>query len=106
MPWLPEVFAAPTLQMILDQRRLDALLAVPYFDGLLTGDPSPLLESFAGEPEVHDPIRGRIKGGPAFRDFVLQTSAWLHQHRAAVNDVEHVVLDRRGFEEVVLHLET
>jgi hypothetical protein len=106
MPWLPEVFAAPTLQLILDQRRREALLAVPYFDGLLAGDPDPLVESFAGEPEVHDPVRGRIRGVPAFRAFVAQTSAWLHQNHATVDDVEHVILERRGFEEVVLRLNT
>ena len=53
MPWLPEVFTAPVMEQILEQRRRDALVAVPYFDGLLAGDPDPLVESFAREPEVH-----------------------------------------------------
>ena len=104
MPWVPELFTAPALQRILDQRRRDALAAVPYFDGLIAGDPDPLVESFAGEPEVHDPLRGRIKGVAAFRAFVTETSAWLRQHDASVEDVEHVVLTQHGFEEVVLHL--
>ena len=106
MPWLPELFTAPALQRILDERRREALLAVPYFDGLLAGDPDPLVESFAGEPEVHDPLRGRIKGVAAFRAFVTETSAWLQQHHASVDDGEHVILDRHGFEEVVLRLDT
>ena len=106
MPWLPELFTAPALQRILDERRREALLAVPYFDGLLAGDPDPLVESFAGEPEVHDPLRGRIKGVAAFRAFVTETSSWLEHHHATVDDVEHVILERRGFEEVVLHLDT
>jgi SnoaL-like domain len=106
MPWLPELFTAPVLQRVLDERRRDALVAVPYFDGLMAGDPDPLVESFAGEPEVHDPMRGRIKGVAAFRAFVTEASAWLQQHRASVDDVEHVILDRHGFEEVVLHLDT
>jgi hypothetical protein len=105
MPWLPELFTAPALQQILDDRRRDELLAVPYFDGLLAGDPDPLVESFVGEPEVYDPVRGRIKGEAAFRGFVAETSAWLRQHHASVDDVEHVILERRGFEEVVLHLD-
>jgi hypothetical protein len=105
MPWLPELFTAPTLQRILDERRRDALLAVPYFDGLMAGDPDPLVESFAGEPEVHDPLRGRIKGVAAFRAFVFETGAWLQDHRATVEDVDHVILERRGFEEVVVHLD-
>ena len=106
MPWLPELFSAPVLQQFLDKRRRDKLVAVPYFDGLMAGDPGPLVESFAGEPEVHDPVRGRIKGVAAFTVFVTETSAWLRQHRASVEDVEHVILERRGSEEVVLHLDT
>lgn len=106
MPWLPELFTAPVMEEILDRRRRDALLAVPYFDGLLAGDPEPLIESFAGEPEVHDPVRGRVKGVAAFRDYVTETNAWLQDHRVSVEDVEHVILDQRGFEEVVLHLDT
>jgi len=106
MPWLPEVFTAPVMEQILDQRRRDALVAVPYFDGLLVGDPDPLVESFAREPEVHDPVRGRIRGETAFRAFVVETNAWLREHRAVVDDVEHVVLERHGFEAVVLHLDT
>ena len=106
MPWLPELFTAPALQHILDDRRRDELLAVPYFDGLLVGDPDPLVESFVGEPEIYDPVRGRVKGEAAFRAFVAETSGWLRQHHASVDDVEHVILERRGFEEVVLHLDT
>jgi hypothetical protein len=104
MPWVPELFTAPALQRILDQRRREALAAVPYFDGLIAGDPDPLVESFAGEPEVHDPLRGRVKGVAAFRAFVTETSAWLRQHDASVEDVEHVILAQHGFEEVVVHL--
>jgi SnoaL-like domain len=106
VPWLPELFSAPVLQQFLDKRRRDKLVAVPYFDGLMAGDPGPLVESFAGEPEVHDPMRGRIKGVAAFTAFVTETSAWLRQHRASVEDVEHLILERRGCEEVVLHLDT
>ena len=51
MPWVPELFSAPVLQRVLDQRRRDALVAMPYFDGLLAGNPDPLVESFAG---THD----------------------------------------------------
>ena len=65
MPWVPELFTAPALRRILDQRPGDALAAVPYFDGLMADDPEPLVESFAGGPEVHDPVRGRIKGATA-----------------------------------------
>jgi hypothetical protein len=106
MPWVPELFSAPVLQQILDQRRRDELVAVPYFDGLLAGDSDPLVESFAGAPELYDPVRGRVKDEAAFRAFVTETSAWLREHDASVDDVEHVILERSGFEEVVLHVVT
>jgi len=102
MPWLPELFTAPALQKVLDERRRDSLVAVPYFDGLLAGDADPLVESFAGVPEVLDPVRGRVKGEAAFRAFVREAHAWLEEHHATVTDVEHVILERHGFEEVVL----
>jgi hypothetical protein len=105
MPWLPELFSAPALQQLLDKRRRERLVAVPYFDGLLSGEPDALVESFAGVPEVHDPVRGRIKGARPFKAFVAHTREWLAQHNASVDDLEHVVLERRGFEEVVLHLD-
>lgn len=106
MPWLPELFTAPALQRVLDERRRDTLVAVPYFDGLMAGDPGPLVESFAGEPEVLDPVRGRVKGASAFRGFVTEASAWLRQHHASVEDVEHVILGEHGFEEVVLRFDS
>jgi hypothetical protein len=105
MPWVPELFSAPVLQELLDKRRRQKLVAVPYFDGLLSGEPGALLESFAGEPEVHDPIRGRIKGARAFSAFAAHTREWLVQRNASIEDREHVVLGRRGFEEVVVHLD-
>ena len=105
MPWVPELFSAPVLQRLLDERRRAALVAVPYFDGLLAGEPAALVESFAGEPELHHPVRGRIKGTRAFEAFVIETTTWLRERNVSVEDVEHVVAERRGFEEVVLHLD-
>jgi len=105
MPWVPELFSAPVLQRWLDKRRRAALVAVPYFDGLLAGEPDALVESFAGEPELHHPVRGRIKGTRAFDAYVTETKAWLGQRNVSVEDVEHVITERRGFEEVVVHLD-
>src|SRR4051812_9256497 len=62
MPWAPELFSAPVLQRLLDERRHHELAAVPYLAGFLAGEPDALVESFAGEPLLYDPIRGRIKG--------------------------------------------
>jgi hypothetical protein len=106
MPWVPELFTAPVLQRVLDKRRRDELVAVPYFDGLLAGDLDPLVESFAGVPELYDPVRGRVKGVEAFVGFVTETTGWLREHNVSVEDVEHVIVEQRGLEEVVLHLDS
>jgi SnoaL-like domain len=103
MPWVPEVFSAPALAKVLDSRGPE-LVAVPYFDGLMAGETDALAESFAGVPEVHVPLRGRVKGTRAFEAYVDETSSWLSKHNASVEDVEHVITDGHGFEEVVLHL--
>jgi SnoaL-like domain len=41
---------------------------VPYYAGLLTGETDALIDSFAGEPQLHDPVRGRVKGALAVGD--------------------------------------
>jgi hypothetical protein len=104
MPWVPEMFSAPALARVLDTRQQE-LVAVPYFDGLMTGETDALVESFAGAPEVHVPMRGRVKGIRAFEAFVSETSSWLRQRNVSVEDVEHVITEGHGFEEVALHLD-
>jgi hypothetical protein len=105
MPWAPELFTAPAQQELLDRRRWERIVSVPFFDGLRAGEPDALVDSFAGEPELYDPMRGRIKGVEAFREFVAEASAWLVRHDVSVVDVERVILEQRGFEEVVLHFD-
>jgi SnoaL-like domain len=104
VPWVPELFSAPALERLLESRR-DELVAVPYFYGLLAGEPDALVSSFAGEPELHHPVRGRIKGKRAFKAFVAEQNAWLTRHNVSVENVGHVVLEGRGMEEVVLRLD-
>ena len=105
MPFVPELFSAPALARVRGQGRTDELVAVPYFDGLMAGEPDALVESFAAEPELHDPVRGRVKGTRAFEAFVTEMNAWIARRNVTVENVEHVVTERRGFEEVVLHLD-
>jgi SnoaL-like domain len=105
MPWIPELFSAPALQQVEERRRHEQLLSVPYFDGLLAGELVALVESFAGEPVLHHPVRGRIKGVRAFEAFVAETKAWVSRRNVSVEDVERVVQERHGFEEVVLHVD-
>jgi ketosteroid isomerase-like protein len=103
MPWAPELFSAPVLQRVQEKWRRE-LVTVPFFDGLLAGDFGALVGSFAGEPELHHPVRGRIRGARAFEAYFTETNAWLRQRNVSVEDVEYVVAGRRGFVEVVLHL--
>ena len=104
MPWAPELFSASLLQQV-QERWSRELVTVPFFDGLLAGELDPLVGSFAGEPELHHPVRGRIRGVRAFEAYVTETNAWLRQSNASVENVEYVVAGRHGFAEVVLHLD-
>src|SRR3954471_1550504 len=105
MPWAPELFSSTALQQIADRRRRDEMRSVPFFDGLLTGEVDALVESFSGAPEVHHPVRGRIRGEAAFRRYVADTTAWLAERNAEVEDVDVVHTEARGVEEVVVHLD-
>ena len=103
MPWWPELFSAPVLARVQEKWQRD-LATVPFFDGLLAGDFDALVGSFAGEPQLHHPVRGRIRGVRAFETYVTETNAWLRQRNVSVENVEYVHAERHGFAEVVLHL--
>jgi hypothetical protein len=105
VPWLPELFSAPVQARLEDRRRREKLGPVPYFAGLMTGETDALLNSFAGEPELHHPVRGRVKGARAFAAYVTETKAWFEQRNIAIEDVDHIRTERGGVEEVVLHLD-
>jgi hypothetical protein len=104
MPWLPELFTAPALARIWEDERRRRLELVPFFAGLMTGETSALVDSFAGAPELHHPVRGRIKGVAAFERFVRDTRAWLADRGATAEDVDFVIAGDRGVEELILHL--
>ncbi len=93
VPFVPELFSAPARARLEDKWRLDELVAVPYFDGLMAGEPDALVESFAAEPELHDPVRGRVKGARAFEAFIAEMNAWIARRNVSVEDVEHVVTE-------------
>jgi SnoaL-like domain len=105
VPWAPELFSAPALQRVRDKYRRERLRAVPFFDGLLTGEVDALVESFSGVPEVHHPVRGRIRGEGAFRHLVAEMTSWLAERHAEVENVNFLMTDGRGVEEVVLYLD-
>ena len=104
VPWIPELFSAPALAKIEDRLRREGLDTVPYFAGFLTGETNALVESFAGEPEVHYPVRGRVKGAQAFAAYAAATKAWLEEREASVEDVGVLRTKGRSVGEAVLHL--
>ena len=104
MPWLPELFTAPALARIWQDGRRRRMELVPFFVGVLTGETGALVESFAAEPELHHPVRGRIKGMAAFERFVAETRNWLLERGATAEDVEFTIVPGGGVEESVLHL--
>jgi hypothetical protein len=105
MPWVPELFSAPVLERWQEHQRRERILQVPYFEGVMTGEVEALIESFAGEPELHHPIQGRIRGRRAFEAYVAGTAEWFTERNVSVEQVGLLVLEQHGVEEVVLHLD-
>ncbi len=106
MPWIPELFSTRALAHVWDQQaRQDRLASVPYFAGLMTGETAALIDSFAHEPELHHPTRGRIKGAAAFERFVADTNQWLVDRHVELENVGLIATDRRTVEEVVARLD-
>jgi SnoaL-like domain len=104
MPWAPELFSAPALAEIQERLRQEELDVVPYFDGFLTGEIDALIQSFVGEPEVHYPVRGRVKGARAFTAYAEATKTWLEERQASIEHLGIVRTERRGFGEAILRL--
>jgi hypothetical protein len=105
VPWLPELFSQPVLERVLERRREDGAPIVPYFQGLMAGEIEPLVRSFAGEPEIHYPVRGRVRGVRPFESYVGRTIEWITGRNGTVEDVELLVSPRRSIEEVIVHLD-
>ena len=105
MPWIPELFSEPVLERLREKWERERLEAVPYYDGLMSGEHDALIRSFAGEPVLHDPLHGRIKGVRAFEWYVTALSSFLAQYNMSFDAVEDVITEGRGFEEFVLHLD-
>jgi hypothetical protein len=106
MPWIPELFSGPVLDRI-RRESADARAAapVPYFDGVRSGEIDALVGSFAGEPELHHPLRGRVRGRREFERFVPEINEWLTQRNAVFSPVERILTPRRGIEESVMTLD-
>ena len=77
---------------------------VPYFAGFLTGETDALIRSFTGEPEVHYPVRGRVKGEGAFVAYAAATKRWLEERDSSFEEIGLLRTERRSVGEAVLHL--
>jgi hypothetical protein len=106
VPWFPDLFSGPALARIWEDERRRRLALVPFFPGVMTGETRALVQSFAGEPELHHPVRGRVKGVAPFERFVSELRAWLTERSAAAEDVDFVLTPGRGVEELILHVDT
>jgi hypothetical protein len=96
VPWQPELFSAPVLARLWEDDRRRRFAVVPFFAGLMTGQTGALIDSFAREPELHHPIRGRVKGIAPFERFVTDTNTWLAAHNATVEDVDFILTRAAG----------
>jgi hypothetical protein len=106
MPWFPDLFSAPVLERIRSQAaETRAAAPVPYFAGVTSGETDALIGSFAGEPELHHPFRGRVKGRGAFERYLADTNAWLIERNGIVGDVERIATSVCGIEETVVTLD-
>jgi len=103
MPWAPELFSAPILAR-LEARNQSPLVDVPFWDGLMTGELDALVGSFAGQPELHHPTRGRIRGRRAFEAWVTDLNTWLKDSPGTIEEVDGMSSRRDGFSEAILHL--
>jgi hypothetical protein len=107
MPWLLEHFSASALDQIQRQAAVEARSAgpVPYFDGVRTGEADALVRSFAGEPKLHHPIRGRVEGRRAFERFIHDTNAWLNASNAVCDPARRIITPGRAIEETLVTLD-
>src|SRR5262249_24954265 len=79
--------------------------SVPYFAGLSSGEDTALIGSFAGEPELHHPDFGRVKGVAAFERFITRANAWERDRNITIENVSLTVTPLRTVEEVLLHVD-
>src|SRR3954452_17393425 len=104
MPWAPEQFSAPVLER-LQEKLGHEVETVPFFDGIIAGEFDALVGSFAGEPELHHPVRGRIRGVRALEAYVADTNAWIGERNISIEQIELVMTERHGFGEAALQLD-
>jgi hypothetical protein len=75
-----------------------------YLPLLLEGRASELLQLFAGGPLLDEPIKGRVAGEEALRQFAAEKATWLRARQARAEHFRTTHTNRRTVVEWVLHL--
>jgi hypothetical protein len=101
---MPENFSSPIAEARRHRESESANDAIPYYEGIMAGEPEALVRSFAGEPVLDDPRVGYVEGARRLRAFVNGTAGWLRERDAVVENVALTRTPTRTVEEVVLHL--
>jgi hypothetical protein len=102
MPWMPELFSESVLEEWRERHERQKIIDVPYYDGLLAGEPDALIGAFAAEPVIFHPVRGRIRGEWQLRAYAAEVRGWFRAGGAQAQELLHVVGPARGFEEVLV----
>jgi hypothetical protein len=105
MPWVPELFSEPVLERLREKWERDRLDEIPYYDGLVSGELEALVRSFAGQPVLLDPRRGRVIGVPGFERYVDELNAWFTELNMTFDPVGAFEVPGRVVEEVAIHLD-
>jgi len=75
-----------------------------YLEALLAGDATRLLEVFAGEPVVDDPLRGAVRGTSEFEGFVSTQHSWLLERTARIEPLRTTRSGHRTVFEALMRL--
>jgi len=103
---MPEAFTAPIAEARHAQSEATGTNdTVPYFEGILAGEPEALVRSFAArQPVLDEPRVGYVEGVRELRAFASGTADWLRERDAVVENVALTRTPTRTVEEVVLNL--
>ena len=78
-----------------------------FLEALIAGDIAALRSGFDGEPDVDDPLAGRVRGAGDFERFAAERQAWLDERAARLERLPGSPAThghRRSVFEALLHL--
>jgi hypothetical protein len=79
--------------------------ATPAFlPGLAAGPPSGIVDLFAGEPVIDDPVAGRIVGLDAVREYIASQRKWMGDHEVEFEPIRTTIGEGQSVTETLLRL--